>query len=43
MKLWAMKEAGLIDSYNFNLDLHAEIYEACAYHRWGLFDNRPTP
>src|SRR3954465_3540447 len=40
-KLWAMKEAGLIDSYKFDLDLHAEVYEACAYHRWGLFDNEP--
>ncbi len=42
MKLWAMKNAGLIDSYNFNLDLHAEVYEACAYHRWGLFDHPPN-
>src|SRR5207342_2734457 len=25
MKLWAMSQAGLIDSYKFNLDLHAEI------------------
>jgi deoxyhypusine synthase len=41
MKLWAMKQAGLVDSYQFNLDLHAEVYEACAYHRWGLFDNAP--
>jgi deoxyhypusine synthase len=41
MKLWAMKESGLIDSYGFNLDLHAEVFEACAYHRWGLFDNPP--
>jgi deoxyhypusine synthase len=41
MKLWAMKKAGLIDSYKFDLDLHAEVYEACAYHRWGLFDNPP--
>ena len=39
MKLWAMKEAGLIPSYGFDLDLHAEVFEACAYHRWGLFDN----
>ena len=39
MKLWAMKQAGLIDSYTFDLDLHAEVFEACAYHRWGLFDN----
>ena len=39
MKLWAMKQAGLIPDYAFDLDLHAEIFEACAYHRWGLFDN----
>ena len=39
MKLWAMREAGLIPSYAFDLDLHAEVFEACAYHRWGLFDN----
>src|SRR6266704_2309433 len=39
MKLWAMKQAGLIDAYAFDLDLHAEVFEACAYHRWGLFDN----
>src|SRR5579862_308617 len=39
MKLWAMREAGLIPEYGFDLDLHAEIFEACAYHRWGLFDN----
>src|SRR5436190_5109790 len=39
MKLWAMKEAGLIPEYRFDLDLHAEVFEACAYHRWGLFDH----
>ena len=39
MKLWAMKEAGLIPEYGFDIDLHAEVFEACAYHRWGLFDN----
>jgi len=42
MKLWAMSQAGLMDSYKFELDLHAEVYEACAYHRWGLFDNPPN-
>ena len=42
MKLWAMKQAGLVDSYRFDLDMHAEVYEACAYHRWGLFDNSPN-
>jgi deoxyhypusine synthase len=41
MKLWAMRQAGLVDSYKFDLDMHAEVYEACAYHRWGLFDNPP--
>ena len=39
MKLWAMREAGLIPSYGFELDLHAEVFEACAYHYWGLFDH----
>jgi len=39
MKLWAMKETGLVDDYKFELDLHAEVFEACAYHRWGLFDS----
>jgi deoxyhypusine synthase len=42
VKLWAMSRTGLIDDYRFNLDLHAEVYEACAYHRWGLFDNPPN-
>jgi deoxyhypusine synthase len=39
MKLWAMRESGLAPQYGFSLDLHAEVFEACAYHRWGLFDN----
>ena len=39
MKLWAMRETGLIPQYGFDLDLHAEVFEACAYHRWGLFDH----
>ena len=39
MKLWAMREAGILPEYAFDLDLHAEVFEACAYHRWGLFDN----
>jgi deoxyhypusine synthase len=41
MKLWAMKQAGLIPDYKFELDLHAEVLESCAYHYWGLFEN-PT-
>src|SRR5262245_10242451 len=39
MKLWAMRQAGLIPQYGFDLDLHAGVFEACAYHRWGLFEN----
>jgi deoxyhypusine synthase len=39
MKLWALREAGVIDSYNFELDLHAEVFESCAYHYWGLFES----
>jgi deoxyhypusine synthase len=41
MKLWAMKQAGILPRYEFSLDLHAEVFEACAYHRWGLFDQEP--
>jgi deoxyhypusine synthase len=41
MKLWAMQRAGILPSYQFSLDLHAEVFEACAYHRWGLFDQEP--
>src|SRR6266478_3831123 len=39
MKLWAMRQAGLIPEYAFDLDLHAEVFEACAYHHWGLFES----
>lgn len=39
MKLWAMREAGLIPAHGFELDLQAEVFESCAYHRWGLFEN----
>ncbi len=39
MKLWAMKRAGLMSEYKFDLDMHAEVFEACAYHRWGLFES----
>ncbi|HYG26902.1 MAG TPA: deoxyhypusine synthase family protein, partial [Caulobacteraceae bacterium] len=38
MKLWAMERAGIGERYGFELDMHAEVFEACAYHRWGLFD-----
>jgi deoxyhypusine synthase len=39
MKLWAMKKAGLLDDYGFDLDIHGEVFESCAYHRWGLFES----
>ena len=39
MKLWAMQQAEIIPEYKFELDLHGEVFEACAYHRWGLFDS----
>lgn len=39
MKLWAMREAGIESGYSFELDLHEEVFEACAYHRWGLFES----
>jgi deoxyhypusine synthase len=39
MKLWAMRETGMLQRYDFELDLHAEVFEACAYHRWGLFES----
>jgi deoxyhypusine synthase len=35
MKLWALSQ---IDGtpYAFDLDLHKEVFESCAYHLWGL-------
>ena len=39
MKLWAMREAGLLRDYAFDIDLHAEVFESCAYHYWGLFES----
>jgi deoxyhypusine synthase len=39
MKLWAMEKVGLVPEYKFQLDLHAEVFESCAYHHWGLFES----
>lgn len=33
--LWALQDAGGED-YAFELDLHEEVLESCAYHWWGL-------
>lgn len=38
VKLWAMREA-LGAAYAFDLDLHGEVFESCAYHHWGLFES----
>ncbi|MEJ5368098.1 MAG: deoxyhypusine synthase family protein [Bryobacteraceae bacterium] len=39
MKLWAMREAGLLERHDLELDLHLEVFESCAFHRWGLFES----
>jgi len=39
MALWALREANpkaKADAYAFELDIHAEVFESCAYHRWGI-------
>ncbi|TSC62625.1 MAG: deoxyhypusine synthase [Parcubacteria group bacterium Greene0416_14] len=36
VKLWALDKLGS-RSYQFDYDLHADVFEACAYHHWGLF------
>jgi deoxyhypusine synthase len=39
MALWALAQAhpeSDEDRYCFELDLHGEVFESCAYHRWGL-------
>jgi deoxyhypusine synthase len=33
MKLWALRERD--EDYAFELDLHDEVFESCAYHWWG--------
>jgi deoxyhypusine synthase len=40
MALWALREA-CGDAYKFELDIHGEVFESCAYHRWGLRES-PT-
>ena len=34
VKLWALQRSGG-ERYELDLDLHAEVYESCAYHLWG--------
>lgn len=40
LKLWTLSKIGG-KSYNFDYDLHADTFEACAYHYWGLFHSQP--
>ena len=35
MKLWTRARTGG-EAYAFELDLHEEVFESCAYHLWGL-------
>ena len=35
VKLWALAQRGRIE-HNFDIDLHREVFESCAYHYWGL-------
>ncbi|MGB9611321.1 MAG: deoxyhypusine synthase family protein [Bryobacteraceae bacterium] len=41
LKLWAMREAGLIQRHELDLDIHLEVFESCAFHYWGLFESEP--
>jgi deoxyhypusine synthase len=36
--LWSMRKA-FGDAHAFDLDLHLEIFESCAFHRWGVTQN----
>lgn len=38
VKLWALRQAAG-EAYAFDLDLHGEVFESCAYHHWGLFES----
>ena len=36
--LWSLRESGGAD-HRFELDLHREVFESCAFHRWGVRDH----
>lgn len=42
VKLWAMNKikSNLFSGYEFNIDLHQDVFEAAAYHYWGLFNSQ---
>lgn len=35
VKLWALAKLGRLE-HKFEIDVHAEVFESCAYHYWGL-------
>lgn len=35
VKLWALDKLGG-EPHKFDIDIHAEVFESCAYHYWGL-------
>lgn len=41
MALWAIEQASGAkgDAHRFDLDLHAEVFESCAYHYWGITES----
>lgn len=40
VKLWALSKLGVLE-HKFEIDVHAEVFESCAYHYWGLFESDP--
>lgn len=40
VKLWMLNRAGKL-KYKFDIDVHAEVFESCAYHFWGLTASKP--
>lgn len=39
VKLWYLSQ-GTKNGYKFSIDLHADVFEAAAYHYWGLFGSQ---
>lgn len=39
VKLWALQKISGVVNYKFDYDLHADVFESCAYHYWGLFNS----
>lgn len=35
VKLWALQKLGWLE-HKFEIDVHEEVFESCAYHYWGL-------